>query len=513
MSQTPQPTPTGGSGADATPGVQAGGATTGAPASAPRRPGTGTRVAGGVLALAVLGGGAALAHSMGLGPSGKDLTPADLLPATTTLAVAQVDLDPSLQQQVDMYRFAQKVPSLKSLASGGTGGDVKAALWQRASAKHPCPGIDYARDLEPWLGQRAAVALLPGKEQVIVVQASDQAAARAAVPKLQKCSATLGDPELASLHGIAFRDGYLVLAPSQAQADDVLAAGSSDPLSAADDYVEDTRRVGTQGVASFWAGKQGLVALQQQARKAGHAAPTPDLATMPLRSMAGTIRFSDGNPDLRVVARATRELPTSTTFSNLERLPSDVALAYGVSDGSTLVQQYWPQVQWLLDRTGLSERAQRLDLGLPGDLRTLLAKDLRVSVASPSGTRQGPVAVASTGDVDAVRQLVGRLTVGGVAEHEREGALVMGTDEDWTSHVADTHAEMLGANAVFTSAFPTTEQQQVGLFANLERLQPLLDARATAAQRRDLDALRAASLGLHVEDSDYVVLAGRLTTR
>ena len=72
-------------------------------------------------------------------------------------------------------------------------------------------GLDFAHDVQPWLGSRVAVAAVPSGQKsspvdaVLVVQEKDDAAAAAAMDKLR----AHGSPDL----GYVVKDGYLVVTP------------------------------------------------------------------------------------------------------------------------------------------------------------------------------------------------------------------------------------------------------------------------------------------------------------
>src|SRR5690606_8647097 len=104
---------------------------------------------------------------------------------------------------------------------------------------------DFARDVEPWLGSRLGIALLPPVQgskdgvPVVAVQVTDEEAARAGIAKLMK------DEK----YGLAFRDGYAIVTEQQADADKY-AEGPTLAENAA--FTGDTDALGEQGVLSFW---------------------------------------------------------------------------------------------------------------------------------------------------------------------------------------------------------------------------------------------------------------------
>ena len=126
-------------------------------------------------ALAVAGAGVATAAVLGSGGA----QPEDVLPRST-VAVVKVDLDPAADQKVAAYRISRKFPSLKANEDSPLSDLLKQGLESSDS-------VDYAKDVEPWLGKRLAVAAVPdGKEVtvVIAVQVTDRDKAEAGLKKL-----------------------------------------------------------------------------------------------------------------------------------------------------------------------------------------------------------------------------------------------------------------------------------------------------------------------------------------
>jgi hypothetical protein len=115
--------------------------------------------------LAALGAAAALALILGLAvpnlpcelPGGDRCPPPDdaeeLVPAEA-LAYAHVNLDPDSEQYEDASEVADSLPTI-------TGEIVRRALVLLPGPRGTPP--DFARDLDPWLGDEAAIAAIPGK--------------------------------------------------------------------------------------------------------------------------------------------------------------------------------------------------------------------------------------------------------------------------------------------------------------------------------------------------------------
>ncbi|HVE46710.1 MAG TPA: DUF3352 domain-containing protein [Acidimicrobiales bacterium] len=108
------------------------------------------------------------------------------------LALVSVNLDPSIEQKRNLLSVARKFPAASDRVKGEfdqTRDELLDDLVKEA-------GLDFKRDVEPWLGDEVAFALLPpdgGDEPrpVVLVQTTDEAKATAAIEKVR----TSGDFE------------------------------------------------------------------------------------------------------------------------------------------------------------------------------------------------------------------------------------------------------------------------------------------------------------------------------
>ena len=111
----------------------------------------------GLVVVLVIGGGA-FAVRAALGGGGDQ--PASALPANT-VAYGRIDLDPSASQKIAALRLADKFPGFED-ATGITDPevDLRERLWQLIQeGEAAADGIDYATDIEPWLGSRVGDGL------------------------------------------------------------------------------------------------------------------------------------------------------------------------------------------------------------------------------------------------------------------------------------------------------------------------------------------------------------------
>ena len=103
-------------------------------------------------ALAVVGVGAWAAVSF----LSTGAQPDEALPSTT-LGYVSIDLDPSGAQKIEALKTLNKFPAFKDELGLDTDDDIRQRLFEEFEKSAGC-GLDYAKDVEPWLGDRMAVA-------------------------------------------------------------------------------------------------------------------------------------------------------------------------------------------------------------------------------------------------------------------------------------------------------------------------------------------------------------------
>ena len=130
-------------------------------------------VGGGVVGLLALGAGAWAAVSF----FQQGAQPAEALPVDH-VAYVSVDLDPSGSQKIDAFRTLNKFPAFKDKVGIHSVDDVRQKLGDELIKGLDCDDLTFADDIDPWLGNRAAVAAVdlgnPNPDPVVVVQVSDE---------------------------------------------------------------------------------------------------------------------------------------------------------------------------------------------------------------------------------------------------------------------------------------------------------------------------------------------------
>jgi hypothetical protein len=491
-------------------------------------------IGGGVVALLGLGAGAWAALSF----FQQGSQPAEALPSST-IAYLSIDLDPSGGQKIDAFRTLNKFPAFKEQVHIGSVDELRHKIGDELVSQSHCQGLDYARDIDPWLGDRAAVALvdLPdaAPDAVVVVQVKDEAKAREGLKTLDGCASdTTGDTT-----GYVVRNGWAILADTQSYAEKV--ADAADRSSLADDatYQTWTKAVGEAGVLNayaapdagrYLAGKIGslsqMFSPQSQlesgsssgfASSSFHSSTTSTTADDPLtqalstfRGGAATLRFTSDGVELAAAgdgsAAGLSEVTGNTGGTLVQRLPGDTAAAAGITFPKGWFGRRLDQMSGLFG-SGMTrddvtrELSQQTGLEVPGDIETLLGsgvslsvgKDFDLEAATNSGDGSGlPVALTVRGDPPAIEAVLDKLrTRLGDAAFLGSGSSgdleVIGPSADYRKQVLAGGS--LGDDGTFQGVVPDAGDAASVLFVNIDDLESQIE-KASAGDQGTVDNVR-----------------------
>ena len=248
--------------------------------------------------------------------------PAEALPAST-VAYMSVDLDPSGGQKIEAIRTLRKFPAFTDEIDLETDDDLRERLFEEITSSGECEGLDYAEDVAPWLGSRAAVAAVDlGEDEpspVAVVQVTDAGAAEEGVQTLIDTCGGEGSEEDSDVGGWAVEGDWLVLAETDEIADQVVEAGGSGTLADDAAYAKWTGEAGDDGFMSFYVAKS---AAQYLGDVAELGAP---LTGMSSDSMGGM----DESFDQECLDSATTAEEFDACFSEADESSSDTGSASG----------------------------------------------------------------------------------------------------------------------------------------------------------------------------------------
>ena len=340
--------------------------------------------AGGVLVLALVGG---VSWAVGSLSGGGD-QPEDALPAGA-IAFVKVDLDPSAGQKIDGFRFLRQFPSLRDRIP--LDGDVRQVLFEAVAEDAGWAELDYDADVEPWLGDRLAVAGYPadGADQtttpaVVALQVSDADAAETGLRRLVDASAdgVGGTRDI----GFVVVGDYALIAESQQLARRYAAEAERRTLAADPRFAEDLGSL-EDGVAAVWVDNAAV------AEEAGVLDPLGlGLGTLtgdgdgPGTSAGRTTmvaRFA--GPDVFEVVGSVGGAEAASwathPLTGLEQLPASTVAAIGIADGDELAPRLVESVRGSgEDSSAIDESIADLEeetgISLPEDLAVLLGDNL-----------------------------------------------------------------------------------------------------------------------------------------
>jgi hypothetical protein len=313
-------------------------------------------VVGGVVALvgALIGGITYGAASL----SGGGAQPEDALPAGA-VAFAKVDLDPPAGQKVDAIRFLRKFPSLRDHLAEDA--DLRKVLFDSVAEDAGWTKVDFAQDVEPWLGQRVGVAaysptaFAPAKSAdasrspsvVVVLQVGDDGKARAGLDRLIATSTGSSKP------GYVVQNGYALLADSRALATSAADAVAKGTMADSATFAADIKGL-DDGIATFWVDGSAASSLSSVANQFGVGLPGVAggrSSGLSRARMITTLRF-DG-PDVLELAGRVKGSPEiagpNAAVKGFADLPDTTVAAVGLGGGQGVVDSAWKSIRKQVD--------------------------------------------------------------------------------------------------------------------------------------------------------------------
>ncbi len=503
-------------------------------------------LAGAVAAALLLAGGTYVVARQ-LGGGGKQ--PADVLPGESLLYV-RMDLDPSAGQKIAAFRLLDKLPEAKKAL---TDQNPKKALFDLlAKNSNDLKSIDYTNDIEPWLGDRAGMAMLAPSAAggqpipVLALAVKDEAKANAGLDKLQQAGknaisdiqskATLPagspawptptpsaeltwepSPSLSPTSSPSksasadmtrfFRDGYMIFTTkSEEQA--VRHALDRGVLSNRPEYTDDMGAVGDPGVMSAWIDTPRFMEVAMKTSSSGSVpAATEELLKLATRQSVA-VRFT---PDALEAVSFTRgnamNMPNSP-LQDVATLPADTAGLLSFSDGDVIVKQFWDRLRQIsggsmadLDRQ-LADFERNSGIKVPDDLQTLLGKqfDLVVSEKMMDADKKVPqIGVrmrTDTAKAEAILTKVKALMSGSggqapeLPQTTKDGRVYLALSQGYLDDLS--RAGSLGDT--INAAVPDLGKSTMVLWVNLDKLEQYYIDTVPADQREAVRALKGISV-------------------
>ena len=477
----------------------------GAPLGAQHSPRAGRRtawIAGGAGAgLLLVGGGVWAALSFfGQGPQ-----PAEALPATT-LGYAAIDLDPSGGQKLEAIELLRRFPAFREEIGLETDDDIRETLFEEMGVEEQCDGLDYADDVEPWLGDRYALAAVDlGEDQPTVagvVQVKDAEQAEKGFAAIMDCA---GEGSA----GWAIDGEWAVVAETDAIAEEVLDETAKASLADDESYQEWTAEVGDAGVLNLYAAPAAGDHLADSFGQFFGMGPmmgtpggmptgempepeVPDELRQALEDFGGmamTLRLDDGALELEAAgdANLTQQGFPATEGGDdvVATLPADTALAMGMG----FAEGWFSAVLDRMSATSggvsveelIAEAEAETGLELPEDGETLAGESAALAVSADldpealvnSDSLEGlPIGVKVQGDPEGIEAVLDKLRpqLGPDADvlvtASDDDLIAIGADEDYVGELLEDGE--LGDTDAFTNVVREADEASGVLFLNFD---------------------------------------------
>lgn len=460
-----------------------------------------------VLVLA-LGGGAWAALSFWTGDGGE---PADALP-DEAIAYFRLDLNPSGEQQTAIYNLIKKFPEANKKFEEGDG--LRKSLFEAIKEdSDELKDVDYAEDVEPWLGERLGVAMLPsgGDEPGVAVglAITDEDSAQAGLEKL-----FAKDKDDVAW---AFTESgdYAIFSDTQANADKYATQGSESPLSQNETYTDDMNAVGENGVMSFWMDQKKMMEAVGDEASLDGLGMAPGSAATTGRT-AGALRVDGDAIELAGVTRGVQNMPElgDAKGVKLGDLPDTTAAALSVAGAGPALDQNWDQILSSINQIPQAKEQfelfinmarQEYNLAIPDDVVTLLGDELTVALdegglaeAIQGGGQTMPkVGLRSTTDVakgEAVVDKIQALLASQGAPLQLgkatgDGTVAVALDQAYADQLVQ--GGTLGDSETFRAAVPDADNAQFGIYVDLDKLEPLYLAQTEPDVKANVEPLSA----------------------
>jgi hypothetical protein len=458
-----------------------------------------------VAALAV--GGMALVNVLG----GGGTQPESVLPANA-IAFAKLDLDPSAGQKVAAYRLASKFPETKSKVTSEDA-SLKESIVGSIFTGDSGLGLDYKKDVEPWLGKRVGVGVFPdmdadNKPEIgLAIAFTDESAAKAALDKAIVKAANKQDKV-----GYAFAGDYVIVSDTTAHAIALALAGKGSPL-AGSTYGADVQKLGSDQIAVAWVdiaaaynavpkdmlGDGGLGMLKG-------ANDPKDLSgrfVVGLHAESSFLELIGKGIDIKGADPLVKN-DAGTVGGMIASFPADVFGAVTIKGMGKIVGTFYTSFTADGDPMGVKSMLSGMGINSAKDVETLLGAETGVM---ESGTKDAPEFAIRTRSsdpeaaLDIARRALDESPAGDMdvtaSKITGPDGIVVGMGSGLMGAISSQSGRRLGSTEMFKQVMPGADQADFAAYVNLARLMPLLaeDNPRDAASLKPLNALGLTAAG------------------
>lgn len=442
---------------------------------------------GGIVGVLAVGGGAVWAASSFLGTGDQ---PAAAMPAST-LGYVSIDLDPSGGQKIEAIQTLRKFPAFKEHIGLETDDDLREKMFEEMVKSGECEGLDYAKDVEPWLGDRAAMGAVDlggdTPAPILVVQIKDGGKAEDGLDNLREVCGGESSESGEDDGGWVVDGDWIVIAKNEAEAQKVVDATAEGSLADDEDFKKWTSEAGDPGIVSMYAAPEAgeflgryigdmagmgsmlgmpptVAGIDPETGEFEESTPGESPSVPPevqealedFDGAAATLRFDDGGVELEAAYAGYQQDLTELFLGDagvemVEGLPDDTVAAFGVG-----FEEGWAQamLDYFAESSGegmdldemLAEAESETGLDLPADLETLFGEGVAVGLGGGidpdaivnGGPAELPLGLKIKGDaeeiqavLDKVKELAGPEVAPYLEVTESDGYAVLGTNDDY----------------------------------------------------------------------------------
>lgn len=420
---------------------------------------------------------------------GGGTQPAEALPASV-VAYASIDIDPGAKQKIEAIRTLRKFPELKKQLEVDEDDDLRRKIFTEAIKGSDCEGkVSFDKDVEPWLGQRAALGMADlDKDEptpIFALQVSDEDDARNSIEKLRDCGA--GEDEGTDEFSMAYNEGYLLLSEGADTADALAEAAATKSLADEDGFKEWTDKAGGDGIVNFYVSKRAAeMASDMMPPEVRNEAGDLTGALDEFEGMAGALRFADGGLELEIAAEGGEDFIAGTELGeSLTGLPSDTAMALGFGVPEDFAENLAEQVEGTFgnDAESLFAEAESMTgLSFPEDLQTLLGEAVLLALggdAPASGADLGspadvPFGLKIIGDAEEIQGVVAKaeersgqsVDDADLVQDVEGDAYVLASNDDFAQELKE--GGDLGGNDNFAAVVPEAGKSSFAMFVDFD---------------------------------------------
>jgi hypothetical protein len=429
-----------------------------------------------------------------------------------------VDLNPSVGQKLASYQLISKFPQIKSkVTSQGT--SLKESIFGSIFTGDTSWGLDYKKDVAPWLGDRIGLGVFPDMEADkkpeigLTIAFTDQSAAKAALDKAITNAAKKHEKV-----GYAFADQYVVVSDTTAHATALVQAGKSSTL-AGSKYQDDVQKLGSDQTGVAWAD---IAAVYKAVPKDMMTKSPLTGLNSPLAGLNGLSGLKGANDPKNASGRVVVGLHANASYVEvigkgidikgagplvkadaatgagmIASFPGDVLGAMTVKGLGKAAGVFYTSFTAGGDKMGIKPMLSGLGIDSAKKIETLLGAETGVMVGG--GTGQPQFAVRTRGNnpdaalAIARKALAGVPPVDGLQVRKITGpdGIVAGLGSDLNTAIFSQSGSKLGSSDVFRQVIPDASKADVAEYVNLTKVLPLLPQDPTSSPPAWLKSLKA----------------------